>query len=642
MFRITRHCPKQQDAKSAVHLRSSGWQVGFGIVLALTVAVASLAAPRTVAVASPAGVAKPGARPAKPAFAYDLVTALGSVYNFGGAGWYGNETWRHLAAPIVGIAATPDGRGYWLVGANGAVFNLGDAGWHGSLASEALGPGQQIISIEATRDGRGYWLVNQSGAVMSFGDAARINAGQPLPTGDLATPIVSAAIARGGTGAWFTDSAGHVYSSGDVAWLGSRVNKQSYPITSIAAFSSGEGYWLADAAGQVWAFFGRPSTGRPTSKSAPASAPSSAPGAAPASFKAGGTEMTGRLRSSAAGSLAGLSGTAVGITSAQEGTSYWVATSSGSVISGGAGALRPGTRANASLSAIVGIAAALEVEPPPAPSGAIGYDISWPQCASPGSALPGTLPGPPADAAGTTKFSIAVVGVDGWAVGDYNPCLSQEVAWAHRAVYPFGAAATGTPPYSLYMFLNSPAAGAPTSKTGPGGTCANLAGNADKICIAYNYGYNSAISAVNYAAAKGAQSNVWWLDIENDTCAPGMWNNESNGEWWSCDLSLNAETIQGAIDALRSAGITPGIYCTHLQWGGITGGYAPTGGAPLIWIAGAIWTSPPYPRSDGFASPVANSKYCTQPQYFFAGGKPVMLQETPGSTNYPYDPDIAC
>src|ERR1017187_8760289 len=37
-----------------------------------------------------------------PAYAYDMFTAEGGVLNFGGAGWYGNEKWRHLSAPIVG------------------------------------------------------------------------------------------------------------------------------------------------------------------------------------------------------------------------------------------------------------------------------------------------------------------------------------------------------------------------------------------------------------------------------------------------------------------------------------------------------------------------------------------------------------
>ena len=38
------------------------------------------------------------------------------------------------AAPIVGLAADPDGGGYWLVGSDGGVFGFGDAKFHGSAA----------------------------------------------------------------------------------------------------------------------------------------------------------------------------------------------------------------------------------------------------------------------------------------------------------------------------------------------------------------------------------------------------------------------------------------------------------------------------------------------------------------------------
>ncbi len=34
--------------------------------------------------------------------------------------------------PIMGIAATPDGGGYWLVASDGGIFSFGDAGFFGS------------------------------------------------------------------------------------------------------------------------------------------------------------------------------------------------------------------------------------------------------------------------------------------------------------------------------------------------------------------------------------------------------------------------------------------------------------------------------------------------------------------------------
>ncbi|MGH9295668.1 MAG: hypothetical protein ACRD0B_10085, partial [Acidimicrobiales bacterium] len=82
---------------------------------------------------------------------------------------------------------------------------------------------------------------------------------------------------------------------------------------------------------------------------------------------------------------------------------------------------------------------------------------------------------------------------------------------------------------------------------------------------------------------------------------------------------------------------------TAVQWKGITGGYVPHGGKGTLplWIAGAYWTSPPYPAKYGYPAPSANAPYCGG-SHSFAGGAPVILQETPGPNNYAYDPDLAC
>jgi hypothetical protein len=40
---------------------------------------------------------------------------------------------QKLVAPIVGIAVTHSGNGYWLVGSDGGVFNYGDAPFLGSI-----------------------------------------------------------------------------------------------------------------------------------------------------------------------------------------------------------------------------------------------------------------------------------------------------------------------------------------------------------------------------------------------------------------------------------------------------------------------------------------------------------------------------
>ena len=64
---------------------------------------------------------------------------------------------RRLNKPIVGMAATPDGGGYWLVGSDGGIFAYGDAPFEGSPGGTPLN--KPIVGMAATPDGGGYWLV---------------------------------------------------------------------------------------------------------------------------------------------------------------------------------------------------------------------------------------------------------------------------------------------------------------------------------------------------------------------------------------------------------------------------------------------------------------------------------------------------
>ena len=90
---------------------------------------------------------------------------------------FGGLTSLHLNAPVVGMAATPDGRGYWLVTADGGVFAFGDAAFEGSMGGTHLQCA--VVGMAATPDGRGYWLAAADGGVFSFGDASfsRIDGG---------------------------------------------------------------------------------------------------------------------------------------------------------------------------------------------------------------------------------------------------------------------------------------------------------------------------------------------------------------------------------------------------------------------------------------------------------------------------------
>ena len=73
-----------------------------------------------------------------------VVRPHGEVYTFDGAQFHGSlgqldptkppggKNSLVPVKPIVGVAPTKTGRGYWLVGSDGGVYCFGDAGFHGS------------------------------------------------------------------------------------------------------------------------------------------------------------------------------------------------------------------------------------------------------------------------------------------------------------------------------------------------------------------------------------------------------------------------------------------------------------------------------------------------------------------------------
>ena len=52
--------------------------------------------------------------------------------NDGDAAFYGSTGGLSLNKPIVGMAATANGGGYWLVASDGGIFSYGDAAFYGS------------------------------------------------------------------------------------------------------------------------------------------------------------------------------------------------------------------------------------------------------------------------------------------------------------------------------------------------------------------------------------------------------------------------------------------------------------------------------------------------------------------------------
>ncbi len=74
-----------------------------------------------------------------------------------------------LNAPVVGMAATPSGQGYWLAAADGGIFAFGDAAFDGSTGTLHLN--MPVVGMAGFGDDAGYWLVARDGGIFAFGAA---------------------------------------------------------------------------------------------------------------------------------------------------------------------------------------------------------------------------------------------------------------------------------------------------------------------------------------------------------------------------------------------------------------------------------------------------------------------------------------
>lgn len=176
-------------------------------------------------------------------------TGAHTVYASSLASDHGSTGSSVLAAPLVGIASTASGAGYWLLGADGGVFSYGDARFHGSTGATKLN--QPIVGIAADPTGRGYWFVAADGGVFSFGAPFHGSTGSMR----LNSPIVGMAPTRTGNGYWLVARDGGVFSFGDASFSGSTSSTPiNHPIVGMAADPDGTGYWLVDAGGGVFSF----------------------------------------------------------------------------------------------------------------------------------------------------------------------------------------------------------------------------------------------------------------------------------------------------------------------------------------------------------------------------------------------------
>jgi hypothetical protein len=171
---------------------------------------------------------------------YVIVSSTGHVIARGAAHAYGSLPARQLA---VGIALTPDTKGYWIAEAGGAVAHFGDAPAYSPVGAKKL------VAIAADPRGEGYIVVTASGQAFCRG-AMVCHGGLSRATG---SPVAALAVTPDGGGYYLLQADGVVTGFGDALVRGRLTASAKDPAVGIAAVSS-SGYLVATRNGTVRAF----------------------------------------------------------------------------------------------------------------------------------------------------------------------------------------------------------------------------------------------------------------------------------------------------------------------------------------------------------------------------------------------------
>ena len=155
-----------------------------------------------------------------------------------------------LARPIVAMATTANGTGYWVVAADGGVFSF-NAPFYGALAGWPLA--QPVIGMTATPSGTGYWIVDRRRLGVPFGDAQALRHRCRTCTSTRRSSRSSPAPAARATGctrptAACSRSAPRASTARPAACV------SNAPVVGMASTPSGKGYWLVAADGGIFSF----------------------------------------------------------------------------------------------------------------------------------------------------------------------------------------------------------------------------------------------------------------------------------------------------------------------------------------------------------------------------------------------------
>ena len=174
----------------------------------------------------------------------------GGIFAFGDAGFYGSMGGKPLNAPIVGMAATPDGGGYWLVASDGGIFNFGDARFFGSAGAIHLN--RPIVGMAATPERQratGWWRPTVASSATATPPSHGSMGGQPLNS-----PIVGMAADAATGGYWEVASDGGIFSFGAPFYGSTGSMHLNAAIVGMEANRDGSGYRFVASDGGIFSY----------------------------------------------------------------------------------------------------------------------------------------------------------------------------------------------------------------------------------------------------------------------------------------------------------------------------------------------------------------------------------------------------
>ncbi len=232
-----------------------------------------------------------------------------------------------------------------------------------------------------------------------------------------------------------------------------------------------------------------------------------------------------------------------------------------------------------------------------------GWDISWPQCTSSGSAS-SRLP---------TGGAFAVVGLTRSRPFTDNECFTAQWQWA--------SSLPGEP--AVYLNTNAPGA----RDTADGRVWVEVCGTATPTSTC---GRQYGVRLAQYALARlpGTPSGgkpMVWMDVEGPYANGPFWQTGYAGA-----VAVNRSVYAGAVETLRAAGYRVGAYSDRatssaVDWTDIMGDYR--------LLQTQNWV---------FRAPTADPAPLCTPESSFSGGPVVMVQVQPGQSGQAYDVDHAC